>query len=98
MATFGRAIHRLHAAYLSLPFALLLPPMLLGAIYLNDYFGHSAALIGLSILLIIEAKPPFRFLCVIVLPLISASYVFGRDSYLIMLGWLVACGIWLVTV
>jgi hypothetical protein len=36
LATFDRAIHRLHAAYTSLPFTLLLPPMLLGAIYLDD--------------------------------------------------------------
>lgn len=87
-----RAIHRLHAAYVSLPFTLLLPPLLLAVIYVNDFFGHMLALTGLSIMLIVEARPPLiRLLCIVFLPLVAIGYTLGADGFIVMACWLVIC-------
>ena len=92
--TLDRIIHRLYAAYSSLPFALLFPPLLLGILYFDDFLGHLCALLALSVFLMIEIKSRLiRLLLLITLPVVALSYLFGSNAYPMMFGWLVACGI-----
>jgi hypothetical protein len=93
LASFDRIIHVLHVIYTSLPFTLVFPLAMLGVVYVNDFVGHLLALVGLTILLIIEAPPVLRRLLLITLPLVTVAYLFGRAGSMVMLGWLVAWGI-----
>ena len=93
MASFGRIIRVLYVVYASLLFTLALPLVMLGMVYVDDFVGHALALIGLTILLIIEAPPPLRRLFLITLPLVTIAYLFGRAGSMVMLGWLVGWGV-----